>query len=110
MASAQPYPLEPTITVLTNPSDGNASPPCTTLSSAHVVQKGRTDVNVIPEYSSTEECKDRRSHLLVSVGGEETTISMELVEPYKKVVQHAGQFITYHIAENFRGEISSWLE
>jgi len=44
----------------------------------------------IPEYTAEEECKDR-NYRRVEVGGEETTISMAMVEPYKKLVQHAGE-------------------
>ena len=48
---------------------------------------------VIPEYSREEESKDRRAYLFVSVGGEETIISMGMVEPYKKIIQHAGMCV-----------------
>ena len=44
----------------------------------------------IPEYTSAEELKERRSHRYVSVGGEETIINMDMVKPYKKLIQHAG--------------------
>lgn len=44
----------------------------------------------IPEYSSAEEFKERRIHRYVSIAGEEKVINMDLVEPYKKIIQHAG--------------------
>lgn len=46
--------------------------------------------NTIPEYTAEEESKDR-TYRFVSVGGDETIISMAMVEPYKKMVQHAGE-------------------
>ena len=46
----------------------------------------------IPEYTAEQECKDR-NYRRVEVGGEETTISMAMVEPYRKLVQHAGEGI-----------------
>ena len=44
----------------------------------------------IPEYTSEEEFKERRSHRYVHVGGEEITINLDMVGPYKKIIQHAG--------------------
>lgn len=44
----------------------------------------------IPEYSMREESEEVRTHRLVVVGGVEHVIDMTLVEPYKNIVQHAG--------------------
>ncbi len=48
-------------------------------------------VPLIPEYSVEEEKKDSRTYRLIQVGGEEVTVNLALIEPYKKIVQHAGQ-------------------
>ena len=62
-----PPPLEPVVTV--------------------VSAKGEVP---IPEYSIKEETEEVRTHRFVSVAGEEYVINMTLVEPYRKIVQHAG--------------------
>ncbi len=54
----------------------------------------RRGPNVIPEYTAEEECKDR-TYRYVNVGGDETVISMAMIEPYKKLVQHAGKEIRW---------------
>jgi hypothetical protein len=45
----------------------------------------------IPEYTSAEECKDKRARRYVSIGGVEVSVSMDMVQPYRKIIQHAGQ-------------------
>ena len=47
-------------------------------------------VSKIPEYSFKQEAEDLRKHRLVQVGGEEKNIDMDIVQPYRKIIQHAG--------------------
>lgn len=84
-ASEPQFPLEPDITVITKEEE--VSPP-EPVRSKQV--KTAAKPKAIPEYTSEEEFKERRSHRYVSVGGEETVISMDMVGPYKKIIQHAG--------------------
>ncbi len=92
MKEEQAFPLEPTVTILSSKKsvEDHSSP--TGEVPTGLVPKGRKQANpgAIPEYSSTEECKERRSHRYVSVDGDETTISMDMVNPYRKIIQHAG--------------------
>ena len=87
VASDEPFPLEPDITVLSNPTGEDLSPPeAVKPDTIRTAAKPRS----IPEYTSAEEFKERRSHRYVSVGGEETLVSMDMVGPYRKTIQHAG--------------------
>ncbi len=47
----------------------------------------------IPEYSVEEETKESRTYRLIQLGGEEVTINLSLIQPYKKIVQHAGWWV-----------------
>ena len=91
-ATDQHFPLEPDVTIINNkdpePEPAKSEPVESPAKSApvEVASKPRP----IPEYTSAEELKERRSHRYVSVGGEETIISMDMVKPYKKLIQHAG--------------------
>lgn len=84
MVSEQPLPLEPNITILSAPSDEKSH------STTHPAPAGIAKPRAIPEYTSAEEFKERRSHKYVSVGGQETIVSMDMVAPYRKIIQHAG--------------------
>lgn len=44
----------------------------------------------IPEYSFKQEAEDLRKHRLVRIGEEEKNIDMDVVQPYRKIIQHAG--------------------
>ena len=50
--------------------------------------KGRSDE--IPEYLAEDERRQSRTYRHVCVGGEEMTISMAVVQPYRAIIQHAG--------------------
>lgn len=67
-------PLEPTVTVVTPPK-----------------KKSQEAVPPIPEYTPQEEAEQSRKFRFVNVGGEKVTINMTTVQPYRKIVQHAGQ-------------------
>ena len=47
----------------------------------------------IPEYSFKQEAEDLRKHRLVRIGEEEKNIDMDVVQPYRKIIQHAGIYI-----------------
>ena len=100
--SGDPYPLEPRIDIVSKTAvsmatvgeatatggakgEGDDSPPSKDKGASK--SRGR---DIIPEYTAAEESKDR-TYRFVSVGGDETIISMAMVEPYKKLVQHAGE-------------------
>lgn len=85
--SEQQFPLEPDITIITKEEE---SPPEAAKSKQ---VKTAAKARAIPEYTSAEEFKERRSHRYVSVGGEETIVSMDMVGPYKKIIQHAGYIV-----------------
>ena len=51
------------------------------------------DIKKIPEYSHKQESDDLRRHRLVHIGEEEMNIDMDLVQPYRKIIQHAGIII-----------------
>ena len=55
-----------------------------------VTPKGEAPADRIPEYSAKEEIEQTRTHRFVSVAGDEHVIDMTLVQPYRKIVQHAG--------------------
>ncbi len=100
VAKDQQFPLEPNITILSSPpAEEDSSPHKKNTSS-----KSSAKPKPIPEYSSAEEFKERRSHQIVSVGGEENVISLNMVEPYKKIIQHAGWLLIYtgHAYSAFR--------
>ncbi len=78
VASEQPYPLEPSITIL--PSPAEEAPPVVPSETAP-----------IPEYTSAQEHEERRAHRSIIIGAEEISVSMDMVEPYKKIVQHTGE-------------------
>lgn len=88
VSSEQPFPLEPTVTVISKPLE---DPSSSCISTSSQSEKRAGVQRTIPEYLPAEERKDERSHRLVNVGGEEVTISMDLVKPYKKIIQHAGK-------------------
>lgn len=50
------------------------------------------EVSKIPEYSFKQEAEDLRKHRLVQIGGEEKNIDMDIVQPYRKIIQHTGKF------------------
>lgn len=58
----------------------------------HVSYKREVASN-IPEYSFEEEAEDLRKHRLVQIGGEEKNIDMDIVQPYRKIIQHAGMLV-----------------
>ena len=76
-------PLEPTVVVLTKPGTDNPT------GAVHVSYKTEVAPN-IPEYSFKQEAEDLRKHRLVRIGEEEKNIDMDVVQPYRKIVQHAG--------------------
>lgn len=81
-------PLEPTVVVLTKPgSEGGGTP----TGAVHVSYKTEVAPN-IPEYSFKQEAEDLRKHRLVRIGEEEKNIDMDIVQPYRKIVQHAGMY------------------
>ena len=55
----------------------------------HVSYKSE-DAPSIPEYSFEQEAEDLRKHRLVQIGGEEKNIDMDIVQPYRNIIQHAG--------------------
>ena len=81
-----PVPLEPAITVLESKPE-----------SVHMGYKGaessKGEVGKIPEYSVEQESEDMRKHRYINVGGEEMTIDMDLIQPYRKIIQHAGEVV-----------------
>ena len=79
--ASEQYLLEPNVTILSAPEEP-AKPEVPTPS--------KTEATPIPEYTSAEEYRDRRLHRSVSVGEEDISVRMDLVEPYRKIVQHAG--------------------
>lgn len=54
------------------------------------VQYSTEESPKIPEYSYKQESDDLRKHRLVQVGEEQMNINMDLVQPYRKIIQHAG--------------------
>ena len=76
-------PLEPTVVVLTKP--GSDDPTGT----VHVSYKTEVAPD-IPEYSFKQEAEDLRKHRLVRIGEEEKNIDMDIIQPYRKIIQHAG--------------------
>ncbi len=76
-------PLEPTVVVLTKPGSDDPS------GAVHVSYKTEVAPD-IPEYSFKEEAEDLRKHKLVRIGEEEKNIDMDIVQPYRKIIQHAG--------------------
>ena len=54
------------------------------------VQYNTEETPKIPEYSYKQESDDLRKHRLVKVGEEQMNIDMDLVQPYRKIIQHAG--------------------
>lgn len=85
----QHFPLEPDVTVINNEDPSPESKPVESPAKSLPVEVA-SKPRPIPEYTSEEELKERRSHRYVSVGGEETIINMDMVKPYKKLIQHAG--------------------
>ena len=79
-------PIEPTVTVLTKSGSKGESKP---TGAVHVSYKSEDTPN-IPEYSFEQEVKDLRKHRLVRIGEEEKNIDMDIVQPYRKIIQHAG--------------------
>ena len=79
-------PIEPTVTVLTKSGNEKESNPS---GAVHVKYKTEMAPN-IPEYSFKQEAEDLRKHRLVQIGEEEKNIDMDVVQPYRKIVQHAG--------------------
>lgn len=79
-------PLEPTVTVLTKSEKEGESKLSGTV---HVSYKTE-EAPVIPEYSFKQEADDLRKHRLVQVGEEEKNVDMDIVQPYRKIIQHAG--------------------
>lgn len=69
-------PLEPTVTVVTPPK---------------TKKKSQEAIPPIPEYTPQEEAEQSRKFRFVNVGGEKVTINMTTVQPYRKIIQHAGQ-------------------
>ena len=83
ISSEPPVPLEPRVTIVTPPKGG---------------AEGQTnDVPPIPEYPLEEELRQNRMYRLVQVGGEEVTVNLSLIEPYRKIVQHAGEGTNYSL-------------
>lgn len=74
VSSERPPPLEPVVTVATG---------------AAAYREG-VPVQPIPEYTFKEESRETRTWRHVHVGGEDTTINMSLIQPYRKIIQHAG--------------------
>lgn len=81
-------PLEPTVVVLTKPGTDDPS------GAVHVSYKTEVAPS-IPEYSFKQEAEDLRKHRLVRIGEEEKNIDMDIVQPYRKIIQHAGVCV-YH--------------
>ena len=79
-ADERSAPLEPTVTVVT-PSQ----------------EKSQEDTPPIPEYTLREEVEQSRAYRFVSVGGEETTVNMTIVQPYRKILQHAGKIHYFNL-------------
>ena len=54
----------------------------------------------IKEYSAEEEQNDTRRYRTVTVGDVSVQIDMQVVEPYRKIIQHMGELcdpIVYHV-------------
>ena len=54
----------------------------------------------IKEYSAEEEQSDTRRYRTVTVGDVSVQIDMQVVEPYRKVIQHMGKScdpVVYHV-------------
>ena len=49
-------------------------------------------VESIPEYTAQEEFDDERSWKAVQFGNKCYRIDMKVIEPYKQVVSHGGQY------------------
>ena len=79
-ADERSVPLEPTVTVVT-PSH----------------EKSQEDIPPIPEYTLREEVEQSRTYRFVSVGGEETNVNMAIVQPYRKILQHAGKIHYFNL-------------
>lgn len=88
VAQHRPPPLEPSVTVIsTGPSDGDGE------AEGGAVAYGlasETADQPIPELPYSEEVRESRDFRLVSVGGEEIRIDLRQLQPYRKIVQHAG--------------------
>ena len=69
-------------------SEGGSTP----TGAVHVSYKTEVAPN-IPEYSFKQEAEDLRKHRLVRIGEEEKNIDMDVVQPYRKIIQHAGTHI-----------------
>lgn len=73
------------MTVLTQPGSEEER-----SGAVHVSYK-TTKVSKIPEYSFEQEAEELRKHRLVRIGEEEKNIDMDIVQPYRKIIQHAGK-------------------
>ena len=49
------------------------------------------EIAAIKEYSAEEEQNDIRRYRTVTVGDVSVQIDMQIVEPYKKIIQHMGR-------------------
>jgi len=54
-------------------------------------KKSQEAIPPIPEYTPQEEAEQSRKFRFVNVGGEKVTINMTTVQPYRKIIHHAGQ-------------------
>lgn len=47
----------------------------------------------IPEYTAEEESDDQKNWRKVTIGDQQFTIDMKVVEPYKRVLSHGGKTV-----------------
>ncbi|XP_071787927.1 uncharacterized protein [Asterias amurensis] len=78
--------------------NGSATPAILTPTSTEMswdddsLQRARSDVEAIPEYTAKEEMEDRRNWRKVCIANKEFTVDMRAINPYKKVLSHGGYY------------------
>ena len=89
-------PLEPSVTVINSgPSDREGEGQGEGEAVSYGVGLEAAE-QAIPELPYSEEVRESRDFRLVSVGGEEIRIDLRQLQPYRKIVQHAGGYAREH--------------